>query len=352
MAETKPDTAVAVAAPKEKAAIVAVPKDLRGLLRSDGVVARFTEIMKSRAPAFMTSILNVTDSTAKLQQIAQTNGMSIIRASAVAAALDLPIEKSLGFAWIVPYGSEAQFQIGWKGLVQLALRTGQYAQLTVVQINEGAFRSWDMLNEQLDADYSPVGVGTAMGFAAFFRLVNGFQKLAYYDKTQLLSHGQKYSKAFRSGPWQEHQDEMCAKTALKLTLGKWGIMSIDLRRAVVADQAIVKGDDIDNPTSFAYDDNAVDGEFTEEGDPKKGVAGLKAAIGKKSEAPTDLLAQCAAIIGEAGPQVTEYGIAHGWIKAGQAWKDAPEDALKTIAAAGSGFMKSVSAFIDKQQTTK
>lgn len=344
------DTQVAVAQPKEKAAVVAVPKDLRGLLRSDGVVARFTEIMKSRAPAFMTSILNVTDSTAKLQAIAQTNGMSIIRASAVAAALDLPIEKSLGFAWIVPYGSEAQFQIGWKGLVQLALRTGQYAQLTVVQVNEGGFRSWNMLHEQLDADFSPVGVGNAVGFAAFFRLVNGFMKMAYYEKSQLLSHGQKYSKAFRSGPWQEHQDEMCAKTALKLTLGKWGIMSIDLRRAVVADQAVVKGDDIDNPTSFAYDDNAVDGEF-EDVDPKKGVAGLKAVLADKKP-DSDLTAQCAAIIGDAGPMVTEYGVAHGWIKPGQSWKDAPEDALKTIAAAGAGFMKSVSTFIDKKEGAK
>jgi hypothetical protein len=82
----------------------------------------------------------------------------------------------------------------------------------------------------------------------------------------------------------------------------------------------------------------------------KGAAGLKAAIGKKAEAPTELLAQCTAIIGESGPMVTEYGIAHKWITAGQTWQHATPDNLKTIVAAGAGFMKSVSNFIDKKDT--
>jgi len=235
---------------------------IRSVLSDEKVKARFSEIMKNRAPAFMTSILNVSDSTPALSAIGRDNPMSIIRCAAVAAALDLPIEKSLGFAWIVPYGKEAQFQIGWKGLVQLSLRTGQYTKLSVTQVNEGCFRSYDSMREVLDADCSPVGIGRAMGFVVYFKLLNGFEKIAYFSKDQLLDHGKRFSKTFQSGPWKDHQDAMCAKTALKLTLTKWGIMSTEMRRATMADQAVVTGDDIDSEGSFGYED-ATDAEYSE-----------------------------------------------------------------------------------------
>jgi recombination protein RecT len=262
-----------ITAPEQKKLTV------RSVLQQVNVKARFEEILKDDAAAFMTSIINITDSSASMSRIGLENPMSIIRSAAVAAALKLPIEKSLGFAWIIPYGSEAQFQIGYKGIIQLALRTGQYKTMNVAQVNEGALRHYDFLTEELDCDSGPVGIGNAIGFAVRFTLVNGFQKTVFYRKEDLLAHGKKYSKTFNNGPWKTEQDKMCAKTALKLTLSQWGIMSIDMKRANMADQAIVKGDDVDNPASFAYED-AIEAEFSEQ----SGTEGLANILkGKKDE---------------------------------------------------------------------
>jgi recombination protein RecT len=212
--------------------------DVKSLLKSDDVKRRFGEILKEKAPAFMTSLLSTVESSPQLKAIGQTGGMSIIRAAAIAASLDLPVEKSLGFAWIVPYGNEAQFQLGWRGFVQLALRSGQYSRMTLVPVYQGQLVQWDALREVLNLDLAIVSGGDPIGWAVYFRLLNGFEKTAYYSREELLSHGKRYSKSFASGPWKTHADEMCAKTAIKRTLSKWGILSVDMRTAIVVDQSV------------------------------------------------------------------------------------------------------------------
>jgi recombination protein RecT len=230
-------------------------KSLAQLLDDVNVKGRFRGILGSRAPGFISSILNTTNSSTELKKVASENPESIVRSAAVAAALDLPIDRNLGFAWIVPYKSEAQFQLGYRGYIQLALRTGQYKKITAIPVHVNQFKSWNPLTETLDADFSIDGEGSVVGFAVYFELVNGYTKTAYFTKAWLLAHGKKYSRAFNSGPWQSHQEEMCLKTAIKLTLSKWGILSIEMQTALKADQAVVKSDDLDDPDAFAYVDN-------------------------------------------------------------------------------------------------
>ncbi len=257
---------------------LAKPKmSLARMLEDANVKSRFHGMLGSRAPGFISSILNTTNSSTELKKIAADNPESIIRSAAVAAALDLPIDRNLGFAWIVPYSGEAQFQLGAKGYIQLGLRTGQYIKMTLVDVYTSQFKSWNPMTETLDADFSIAGEGEIIGYVFFFRLVNGFEKLAFAYKKDLLKHGQRYSKAFNSGPWKTHQDEMCRKTLVKSTLRQWGILSIEMQTAIKADQAVIKSDDLDAPDAFAYVDNPereiIDVQVIEAKDTAKDTAG-------------------------------------------------------------------------------
>lgn len=231
-------------------------KTLAQLLDSPDVKNRYESILKSKTPGFISSIINTVNSNNELKKIAVSNPISIIRSTVVAAALDLPIDKNLGFAWIVPYKDEAQFQLGYKGYIQLALRTGQYKKINAIPVYQNQFHSWNALTEALEADFNIDGEGEAVGFAVYFELINGFTKLTYWTKKQLLDHGKRYSKTFNSdySPWKTNADGMCLKTAIKLTLSKWGILSIEMQTALKADQAVVKNDDLNSDDAFDYVD--------------------------------------------------------------------------------------------------
>ena len=159
----------------------------------------------------------------------------------MAATLDLPINQNLGFAWIVPYGNAAQFQMGWKGYVQLANRTGQYKAINVTEVYENQFTSFNRLTEELDADFSIVGSGSVVGYVAYFKLLNGFEKTVFWTTEEVKQHGAKFSKTFNqaNGVWKTNFDAMAKKTVLKNTLAKWGILSIEMQNAVIADSAII-----------------------------------------------------------------------------------------------------------------
>jgi recombination protein RecT len=245
----------------EKNQLAGAKKSLTQLLDSQDVKGRFESILKSKAPGFISSILNTVNSSEELKKVSTNNPMSIIRSTAVAAALDLPIDKNLGFAWIVPYREEAQFQLGYKGYIQLALRTGQYRKINAVPVCENQFKSWNALTETLEADFGVDGEGEIVGFAVYFELINGFTKLTYWTKKQLLEHGKKYSKTFNSNysPWKSNTDAMCLKTAIKLTIAKWGILSIEMQTAIKADQAVIKADDLNDNNAFEYVDGTEDG---------------------------------------------------------------------------------------------
>jgi recombination protein RecT len=209
---------------------------VKAFFAREDVRFKFQEMLGKRAPQFITSVLQIASSNSLLKN---AEPISIYNAAAVAATLDLPLNNSLGFAWIVPFAGKAQFQIGWKGLVQLAQRTGQYKRINVVEVYKNQFKAWNSLTEELDADFSIEGVGDIVGYCAYFQLLNGFEKVVYWSREKVLAHGKRYSKTFTNGPWKTDTDAMCKKTVLKNALSQWGILSIEMQQAFKVDQGVV-----------------------------------------------------------------------------------------------------------------
>lgn len=220
--------------------------EIKKFFAKPSIAAKFEEMLGKRAPQFTTSILSVVNNN-KLLQMATPE--SVYQSACIAATLDLPINNNLGFAWIVPYNENvngnkicnAQFQIGWKGIVQLALRSGQYSRMNVVPVYSNQFKSWNALTEDLNADFSIDPVGTPVGYVAFFRLINGFEKTSYWSMDKVTKHAERFSRTYKSNNsvWNSDFDPMAMKTVLKNTVSKWGIMSVEMQTAFKADQSVV-----------------------------------------------------------------------------------------------------------------
>ena len=204
----------------------------------DDVKKKFQELLGQKSVGFITSVMQVVNNNKLLQSASPA---SIYNAAAMAATLDLPINQNLGFAWIVPYGNQAQFQVGWKGIIQLANRTGQYKAINVVEVYENQFKSYNRLTEELDADFTQEGNGNIIGYVAYFKLLNGFEKTSFWTVDEVKKHAQQFSKTYKqsNGVWSTSFNAMAKKTVLKNTLSKWGILSIEMQNAVIADQAII-----------------------------------------------------------------------------------------------------------------
>lgn len=226
-------------------------KTAKDLFAREDVKAKFQELMGKRATSFMTSVLQIVSSNALL---AKADPNSIYQAAALAATLDLPLNNSLGFAYIVPYNQKfknaqgqwdskqvAQFQIGYKGFIQLALRSGQFKTISASEIYEGQIIKNDPLTG-FEFDFSKRDSDTVIGYAAYFELLNGFQKTLYMTVEQIRSHGQQYSQNFSHDKslWKTKFDSMATKTVLKLLISKYAPMSVEMQKAVIADQAVIQ----------------------------------------------------------------------------------------------------------------
>jgi recombination protein RecT len=236
-------------------------QSLKEIMNSEYVKKRFMEVMGEKSASFLSSILNAAE---KNPDLAKCEPRSILSSAMVAATLDLPIDANLGFSAIIPYntkrkgsnGSEywvsvAQFQIMYKGFIQLALRSGQYKTINVSPVYEDEFESYDIITG--DIRLHPVDNGfraqeneeKIVGYAAFFRLLNGYERIEYWSLKKLQVHGKMYSKSYDkpNSLWQKNPHAMYAKTVLKNTLAKWGILSVTMQTAIVADQAVIKSYD-------------------------------------------------------------------------------------------------------------
>ena len=235
---------------------------LQQLLNSVGIKRRFEELLDQSAPSFISSILTIVRSNSKLQDCSPN---SILSAAGIAAALKLPINPSLGFAYIVPYKRQAQFQLGFKGFIQLAMRSGQYRTLNSGAVREGQIKEIDfetggiIRGEKISEEI--------VGYVAYMELLNGFKKSLYMTIEELQAHAEKYSQSYaydlrsgrRSSVWSTNFDAMAKKTVLKKLLSTFGIISIDqhsanLATALQADQAVITSE------GFHYVDNEHDGE--------------------------------------------------------------------------------------------
>lgn len=230
---------------------------IKTFFEREGVKQKFQEMLGKRAPQFITSVLQIATSNKLLES---ADPLSIYNSAAIAATLDLPLNNNLGYAWIVPYAGKAQFQMGYKGFVQLAQRTGQYLRINVVAVYTNQFKSWNALTEELEADFSIEGEGAVVGYCAYFRLVNGFEKVVYWSIEKVKAHGKKYSKSFGNGPWKDEFDKMAMKTVLKATLSAWGILSIEMQTAIKVDQAVINNTDATDITYIDGTDAPVDKE--------------------------------------------------------------------------------------------
>ncbi len=233
----------------------AAPPTLRGIFERDSVAKKFQAMLGKKAQGFITSVLQIVNSN---NNLSQADPMTVYYAAATAATMDLPINPNLGFAWIVPYKNkgkmQAQFQMGAKGYIQLGLRTGQYLRMNVVSVYENQFKGYNSLTEELDADFSIDGDGAVVGYCAYFKLINGFEKTIYWSKAKVEKHAKRFSQSYgyESSPWKSDFDSMAQKTVLKHSLSKWGILSIEMQQAILVDQAIINNED---GTDLTYIDN-------------------------------------------------------------------------------------------------
>ena len=192
--------------------------------------------MNGNGQQFVASLLSVVTNN---NLLAKATNESIMTAAMKAAVLNLPIEPSLGYAYIVPYKNQAQFQIGYKGLIQLAQRSGQVTRLNAGEVYESQYKGFNPLTEDLEVDMTaiPKEKEKVVGYFAFMRLANGFEKTVFWTKERVQAHGKKYSQSFSSkySPWQSDFDAMARKTVLKHMLSTYAPLSTELQEAIVAD---------------------------------------------------------------------------------------------------------------------
>jgi recombination protein RecT len=217
---------------------------------SESVQQKFEKLLGQKAPGFISSVLQTVNNS---QLLAKADPKTILNAAATAASLDLPINQSLGRAWIVPFKGQAQFQIGYKGFVELAQRSGRYRSINAIEVYENQYNGFNALTEQIDADFSVDGKGAVVGYAAHFELLNGFTKTVFWSREKVEQHAKRFSKSFANGPWKTDFDAMAKKTVLKYTLSNWGILSIEMQTAHMADQAVIPEDG-----KYQYADNVID----------------------------------------------------------------------------------------------
>lgn len=220
------------------------------------VQEKLKELVGKNAPAFATSVLQIVNSNSML---VNADPQTIFSAACMAATLNLPINNNLGFAYIVPFKNnkenkiEAQFQLGYKGYIQLAQRSGQFSRIAATAVYEGQMISENpLLGYEFDWSVKPSG--EPIGYVAFFKLINGFTAELYMSKEEVMKHANKYSQTAKKGygVWKDQFEAMALKTVLKLLLSKQAPLSIDMQKAQMADQAIIRDVDKDE---FDYIDH-------------------------------------------------------------------------------------------------
>ena len=220
------------------------------------VQEKLKELVGKNAPAFATSVLQIVNSNSML---VNADPQTIFSAACMAATLNLPINNNLGFAYIVPFKNnkenkiEAQFQLGYKGYIQLAQRSGQFSRIAATPVYNGQLISENpLLGYEFDWSVKPSG--DPIGYVAFFKLINGFTAELYMSKEEVMKHANKYSQTAKKGygVWKDQFEAMALKTVLKLLLSKQAPLSIDMQKAQMADQAIIRDVDKDE---FDYIDH-------------------------------------------------------------------------------------------------
>lgn len=224
-------------------------------VKQDAVTTRLNELLGKRAPQFVTSLVSAANANTMLANCAPE---TVLTAALTAASMDLPINQNLGFAYLIPYknktGEVCQFQMGYKGFIQLAQRSGYYKTINATDVREGEIVKNDRLSGEIEFSWieneAERAKAKVVGYVAYFKLLSGFEKTFYMSAEELKSHATKYSKNFakyNSGLWADNFDAMAKKTVLKLLISKFGPLNTQLEDAIQKDQT-VDGEYVDNPS--------------------------------------------------------------------------------------------------------
>lgn len=239
-------------------------KTLRELFNNPIIKTKIEQLVGKNSATFATSVMQIANSNTMLRTADPT---SIFNAACMAATLNLPLQNGLGFAYIVPFKNnkerkvEAQFQIGYKGFIQLAQRSGQFKRLVALPVYKNQLLKKDFINGfEFDWEQEPEKDENPIGYYAYFKLVNDFSAELYMSHDDIVKHAQRYSQTFKKGfgVWHDNFEAMALKTVMKLLLSKQAPLSVEMQQAVLADQAVVKDAE---KQEFNYADNIQDASF-------------------------------------------------------------------------------------------
>lgn len=267
-------------------------------MTSDVVAKKINSIIgdEKEGAKFISSIVSAVQANPALKECSNT---SLLSCALTAHALKLSPSQQLGQIYMIPYKNnktgetDAQLQIGYKAYIQLAIRSGYYTKINVVDIKEGELVKYDPLNEEIEVNLIENDVerehAKTIGYYGMFEYANGFRKTIYWSKEKMMLHADRYSQSFSaktykdiqegkikesdmwkySSPWYKDFDAMAFKTLIKQLLSKWGILSIELQEAIEKDQAVIKEDG-----TPVYVDNSTEADVVEESQEEIEVKGL------------------------------------------------------------------------------
>lgn len=214
---------------------------MNSIVNAESTKKLLQNTLKENAGSFSASIIDLYNSDKTLQEC---DPRQVMGEALKAASLKLPINKQLGFAYVIPYrdyksGMQIpQFQLGYKGMIQLCMRTGSYKYINAGEVYEGELVKIDKLTGEVDLSGEAVS-DKIVGYFAYMETVNGFKKAFYWTKEKTIAHANKYSKSYKNGNaiWKDNFDEMAIKTVLRNLLSHYGIMSVELIQAFTDESA-------------------------------------------------------------------------------------------------------------------
>lgn len=221
---------------------------IQSLVHNEEFVSKAQDILQDGTPQFMASVLTLANSN---KLLGECDPIKLFNCCLMAAALKLPFNQNLGQAYIVPFKGEPQLQLGWKGFIQLAQRSGQFKRINCSDVREGEIVKRDRLTGEIEFDWlddaerekKPV-----IGYVAYFELLNGYQQTLYMSKAEVEAHAKKYSQTYKQGfgVWKDNFDAMARKTLIKRILNQFAPLSVDMAKAMEYDQADANGRYPDN----------------------------------------------------------------------------------------------------------
>lgn len=238
-------------------------KTIKGMLETPAYKNKFNEMLGKKAAGFMSSIIAVTNNN---KLLAKAEPATVIGAAAQAAMLDLPINQSLGFAYIVPYKGAAQFQLGYKGYIQLAQRSDKYVDIGSNTVYEGELEYENRLLNKFK--FGERTSDKVIGYLAYFKLTNGFEKMLFMTLDEMIAHAKKHAQNYKGGTdkWGLADfNVMAEKTVLKRLLSKYGplsIESIQMSQALSNDGGVISMNK-DGEFDVSFDGETIDAEYEE-----------------------------------------------------------------------------------------